>query len=83
MDLCLGSYSLLALTSWACETPDVCSLTRGWLCHSREQGIATKISTLSTGLYKIVPFLQVLELLLSRTSGIYLRGALQGSTKRV
>lgn len=44
VDLCLGSYSLLALTPWVCETPGDCSLTLGWLCHSREQGIATKVS---------------------------------------
>lgn len=29
VDLCLGSYSLLALTPWACDTPGVYSLTLG------------------------------------------------------
>lgn len=64
----------------AFETPGVCALTLGWLCYSREEGMATKISTLSLGDCVKLPFSQFL---LHRVCGIYLRGALQSSAKRV
>lgn len=37
------------LDSRAGETPGACALTLGWLCYSREEGVATKSSTLSVG----------------------------------
>ena len=55
-----------------CEIPGACALILGWLCHSREEGVATKISTVSMGdCTEIVPFSQVLDLLSGRVCGIF------------
>lgn len=57
----------------ACAIPGVCALALGWLCHSRVEAVATKISPMSLGnCAELVPFSQVLDLFSGGVCGMYL-----------